>query len=469
MGGTQRRLQSARSGILAGAVVFLTLIGAGPATALWSTEKGVGPFTADAATVGVSHTVGGGLTHTYTSSSLTAAQAVTVTNTGNREAAYAVTVSTTSASDLLSHVRARLAVVANPVACTPSATLPSPVVEQMTMTSPITLTSAPGALAAGSTATVCVQTVMSAVSGHGGKTLTGTIVSSTSAAAQVGWSASTTAVSFTQSVESVPSTVEIKTNAWYWIRSASSPSECVETLDYSGTSVVLRPDCADESSWDSNRNELWRFEPYNGGYRVVSFYHENHGAHQTLFWSAGNGNGNPITVGTSGHQDTWAPTYHSDGTVSFSSPSTPKRCATLNGTTLVSVNGNCSSSNGNQKFVLDMLATVEPPPVTLTCSGDEWTLYSSWPPISPYQQWTTHRVLLDNVVVPGDAYSRATAHDPVVQFGSSNAALHSFLATHGYGTKVLRVEHSIMGGAWTLTGNRNVTFNASSPVLQCGP
>src|SRR5690606_24785524 len=116
--------------------------------------------------------------------------------------AYSVSVSATSASDLRTHVTVRIAVVTSATACTPSATLTSPTTGALTST--VTLTSVPSALAAGDTVIVCVQTAMSSIAGHLGKSLAGSVVSSTTASSQSGWNASTAAASFTQTVTSAP-------------------------------------------------------------------------------------------------------------------------------------------------------------------------------------------------------------------------------------------------------------------------
>lgn len=462
-----------RRGFLAGAVVFLTLIGTGTATALWSTQTNVEPFTADAATVGVSHTVGTGLTHTYTATDLTAAQAVVVTNTGNREAAFSVTVSATSASDLRTHVTARLDVVANQAACTASAALSSPTTG--VVSAPVTFTSAPGALAAGASVTVCVQTAMSTVAGHASKTLSGTVVSSTSASTQAGWNAATTAATFTQTVTSVVPPATVTSNAWYWIRNAQQSSLCAETKWWQEIEVWQANNCGVDSTWSASKNELWRFaDAGSGSYYIINMYHEEE-FNEARRWTVENGSGKgaPIQMGTSpSAQQKWVLIDHGDGTVSFRL-SGPNRCATIDGAALGNeiqlVTQNCNANNPNQRFVLDMLEIVVPPPAAFTCTGDQWTMYNSWPPLTGYEHLVTYRVFLDGVLLPSDAYTRAKGDDPTLQFGHSDPELHAFLTINGYGTKQLTVEQTVMGGPWTLTGYGNVTLSASTPVLQCGP
>lgn len=462
---------SLRTGILAGAVAFLTLIGSSTATALWSASTSADPFTADAATVGVSHTAGTGLSHTYTASTLTAAQAVTVTNNGNREAAFSVTVSAASSSDLRTHVTARLAVVPSAAACTPSATLASPAAG--TLTSPVTLSGAPASLAAGASVIVCVQTAMSTVSGHGGKSLTGSVVSATIAAPQPGWSASTSAATFTQTVTSAPGPVTLSSNAWYWIRNAQDPTLCAETKWWEGPEVWQAASCGTDATWSSSKNELWRFEIDGSSIRVVNMFIEEQSG-QARRWTVTNGSdAQDVKLALANNaQFNWTLIDRGDGTVSFRLAG-PNRCATIDGPLLGNEvqlrTRNCDPRNPNQRFVLDMLEIVVPPPAPLTCSGDQWTMYNSWPPLAAYEHLVTYRARLDGVLLPPAAYSRATGYDPTLQFTHDDPDLHAFLAQHGYGTKELTVEQSVMGGPWTLTGYGDVILNQTTPVLQCAP
>src|SRR5690606_25179449 len=124
----------------------------------------------------------------------------------------------------------------------------------------------------------------------------------------------------------------------------------------------------------------------------------------------------------------------------------------------------CDSSDPKQRFVLDMLEVVVPPPTQLTCTGDEWTMYNSWPPLVAYELLVAYRARLDGVLLPPTAYTRATGTDTTLQFGYDDPELHAFLAEHGYGTKQLTVEQTVMGGPWTLTGYSDVILNQNSPV-----
>lgn len=473
-----------RRGFLAGAVVFLTLIGTGTAAALWSTQESVDPFTADAATVGVSHTVGAGLTHTYTSTALTAAQSVVVTNTGNREAAFSVAVSAASASDLRSHVTARLAVVANAAACTPSATLSSPTTGLVS--SPVTLTSAAGALAAGASVTVCVQTAMSAVVGHGGKSLNGTVVSATTASAQSGWAASTTAVAFAQTVASGGTPMELDGNARYWIRNALNDDYCVwvwwgETAN--NGRLQQNDSCNSETSghWTGFRNELWRF--YDAGDGFVRIENQLESARNVGVTTASAGELVRAQSAT-GATKQWAILDNGDGTANIQSRANPLLCAAITGSALDSNPGHaetagylelvaCNSASPNQRFLIDMFEIIIPPPFNLntTCNVNNSGNFMSyhWPKLAGYETDTLYRILLDGNVLAPSGYQPNPINNWATQLQfSPNATLNAFGATHGFGAKNLTVQLSVLGGPWTDTATGSFVY-ASGGVLKCAP
>lgn len=480
---------SLRRGLLAGAVVFLTLLGSGTATALWSAQQSVDPFTANAATVGVSHSAGTGLAHTYSASALAAAQAVTVTNTGNREAAYSVVVSATSTSDLRSSVTARVAVVANAAACTPSATLSSPVTGPLSP--PVTLASAPAALAAGASVTVCVQTAMTGVTGHGGKSLTGSVVSSTVASPQSGWSASTSAITFAQSVATGGTPVDLDGNARYWIRNAASFDHCIALRKGSqgnnDAELVQSGECGDESThWSGLAEELWRFADTDSGYQQLRNQKPavNNGPNKYMGVSAA-APGESVRIQTAtGITKEWMLVDNGNGTISIQLRANPTLCVAVKGDPLNSDPkhgpGNlhviaCDASSPNQQFVLDMLEIIIPPPSDLnaTCSGNgsNYMTYT-WPKLAGYENQgdTIYRVLLDGIVLPSSGYSPTPINNwsPRLQFYTDNTVLTAFMAQHGFGSKILSVELSVLGGPWTSVGTGTFVYT-SGGALQCGP
>src|SRR5690606_30933271 len=144
-----------------------------------------------------------------------------------------------------------------------------------------------------------------------------------------------------------------------------------------------------------SKNELWRFEIDGSSIRLVNMYTEETTG-QARRWTVTNGSdGQDVKLALANNaQFTWTLIDHGDGTVSFRLAG-PNRCATIDGSLLGDEvqlrTRSCSSANPNQRFVLDMLEIVVPPPAPLTCSGDQWTMYNSWPPLTAYEHLVSYR------------------------------------------------------------------------------
>ncbi|MBX3094475.1 MAG: RICIN domain-containing protein [Cryobacterium sp.] len=443
-----------RRGLLAGAVVFLSLIGTGTATALWSTQVSLDTFTADAATVGVSQSVGGGLDHAYTASTLAAAQAVVVTNTGNREAAYSVAVSATSASDLRQHVTARLAVVANAAACTPSTTLVSPVTG--TLNSAVTLSSAPAALAAGSSVTVCVQTVMATVATHGGKALTGSIVSSTVASVQSGWNDTTSAATFQQNV-SAPSPFS-ETGARY---SISNRDLCVGR-QWNDAILVYNFSCGHAQLTE------WLIHPLAGGlYRIELAWNLPNQPDQ--FWASTSSNGDVVhAVDNPGPAQSWEISQRPDGTYRIKSPQY-NACAAVSNAWHSQASSwkiqltACNDADVKQGFAIAIVADPTPPIEILQCTGNGTNYIDfSWTPLAGYQHVTVYKVYVNDIF----AMDHLNGHWTHAQFYTGSGHLNP--AVYGTGLLPIRVEQSVHGGIWTEAANGFVRITPAGSGYNLG-
>lgn len=138
------------------AVLGLVLvgIGAGAATAYWTASDEV-HGSAGAASVGITQTKPLKLEKTYNAGALIAADAVTITNTGEREASVKSTVSAADGQTLSSALVMRVAEVASAEACTPGAGLTGAVMGG-TGLSYVPLKKLP----AGQSIIVCVQTFL---------------------------------------------------------------------------------------------------------------------------------------------------------------------------------------------------------------------------------------------------------------------------------------------------------------------
>lgn len=436
-----------RRGFLAGVVVFLSLIGTGTATALWSSQVSLDAFTAGAATVGVSQSVGGGLDHTYTASGLVAAQAVVVTNTGNREAAYSVTVSAASASDLRTHVTARLAVVASAAACTPSTTLVSPVTG--TLNSAVTLSSAPAALPAGASVTVCAQTVMAAVAAHGGKSLTGAVVSRTTASIQAGWGATTTTVTFQQSV-SVPSPFS-ETGARY---SISNRDVCIGR-QWNDEILVYNFSCGHAQLTE------WLIHPQASGlYRVELAW--NLPDQPGQFWASTSSSGNVVhAVDSAGPAQLWDISERPDGTYRIKSQQ-HDTCAVVSdvwhgqASSWMLRLASCNDADVKQGFVVEIVADPTPPIETLQCTGNGTNFIDfGWTPLAGYQHVTVYKVYVNDIF----AMDHVNGHWTHAQFNSASGHLNP--AVYGTGLLPIRVEQSVHGGIWTEAANGTIRITSA--------
>jgi hypothetical protein len=255
--------------------------------------------------------------------------------------------------------------------------------------------------------------------------------------------------------------LSLDTNAWYWIESMTNRALCLEVQSYSvNTNIDIVQNTCDNAGGDAS--ELWRFVPTTGGfYQLVP-------KHATNRWWGTTSSTTGSSVRTSNATSTlaqWNVTDNADGTVSFGLRSDTTRCAVVdNGSTFAGENielGLCNTSTLPRKFTLDMFETATPTPIALTCTGDGYTRYYSWPQLTGYQGEVTYRVLIDGDV--DTVHTRATGYDTNAQFGSTPT-----LAEYGAGTFAVEIQQSIAGGAWAQVGTSTLVINNADPILQCG-
>jgi hypothetical protein len=446
----RERWNPVRFGFTAGLTVFVLLAGTGVSYAWWQSTAGASS-TSSAATVGVSQTLSGtpGLANTYTAAAPVAAGVVTVTNSSSRPGTYATNFTATSASSTL---RPAVAVqVGTAASCTPSATLGSPVSGNFGST--VTYT---GSLAAGASIALCVKTTMTsaAITANSAATLTATAASSVLVGT---WSATAPqAVSFVQTVTTAPSSA-IDSGAWYRVKKAASPERCAQLTYPGGTNTATTSPCDGNLSLAT---QLWRFTPTSGGYyKIVSK------EAPSTWWSVPSAaSGQPVQLSTAtGTTQQWLAEKNADGTYSFKLRADNTLCATRTG----SANGapinvaTCAANDAEQSFTLQMFETATPTPITLTCTGDGFTRYFSWPQLVGYQTEVVYRVLVGGSV--STVHTRATGYDTVAQFGST-----ATLGAYGAGLKSIEVQQSVAGAPWTQVGTSSLLISSTNPVLQCG-
>lgn len=147
----------AKGAVAAGAGLVLLLGGAG-SLASWAATAQL-QATASAADTGIAQTVHPGLAITYGNEDSTAAAAVSITNTGSREALYTLSLRAewSSSTSLPTAISVAVAPVADAAACVRDAVLVGAV------TGTLAQSDTDGVLPAGETAILCVQTSMSPV------------------------------------------------------------------------------------------------------------------------------------------------------------------------------------------------------------------------------------------------------------------------------------------------------------------
>lgn len=186
---TTSRLRS-RLALAVGTTVFLTLVGAAGASALWTAPAtSVGKVSATAGTVAITQSGFESLAVDYTNKALATAAPVTITNTGSVAAPYSLTLGSTGSTGLANGAVVRTWTVMSASDCTARSFVPKTATTSSWATIPV-LT---GTLTPGVSAIYCVSTSISGAQqgSLAAQSLTGTLSLSSSVGDH--WSASTSA------------------------------------------------------------------------------------------------------------------------------------------------------------------------------------------------------------------------------------------------------------------------------------
>jgi hypothetical protein len=199
-------MRSSRIAWLAGSLAFLTAAGAGVAVAATTSQIGL-HVSASAATPGVSQTnTLSALNFTYdqSASAYATAGAVTLQNTGTRDASYSLALTTHDATvpGLPAQISVAVGSVASTGACTTAATLGNQQTGTLASAFTYSSTTIPLKLAVGQSVVLCVKTTFnSAVVGSYGSTSLGIDVAGTMTyAAGASWSVTAATATVTQQV-----------------------------------------------------------------------------------------------------------------------------------------------------------------------------------------------------------------------------------------------------------------------------
>lgn len=481
-----------RLGILAAVVTFLTLVGSVGAAAYWTTTAGL-TGNGKTATIGVAQAVtpasgapasGTPLAFTYSSSALQTAGAITVTNTGSREAAYTTTLapSTPVNANLAAAISVTAFPVASTAACTASATAPGG-----SATGNASDFTASGTLAAGASVVLCVQTSMTSAGTATYSEQSGgfSITTALRYAAGSAWTATSSAATFTQTVaKSGPVVVPAALNggARYNILGQGA---CVTGTSNSVTLAA----CQDLGSGDGWQNTQWRFSPNGNGTYTINLARNSGSVPSPGQWQtiAAGTTAIPLQAAAATADRSWYVESLPSGGYQIRSAQSPTLCATVTNVNLWNSSGtgkpwkivlaDCNGSSA-QSFSFTMVGNPTPPVETMTCSGNEWSRKTTFTQNVGYEQEIVYRVFLANAATPDvrTAFTESvpTGYNPYVQFSHDNAALNAYAnsAAGGFGNTIVYVEQMIGGvGAWTPTAEGKIALVANgtgSTKITCG-
>lgn len=446
---SRHRALRARLTTAAAIVGVLSVLGTGTAWAAWKASDAASS-TAGAATIGVQTALAsaGALDVTYSSTVTGAATIVTITNSSSREGTYALAVSATGSAGMRGAVTVQIGTTGS--GCTAGSAPADAVSGALSGTVQRT-----GSLGASASVSLCVRTSMTSagVSAQLGAAITGTIA----AGITVGtWTANADALTFAQKVVA-PSPAG---SGWYFFWSALNPALCLEAKDWG--SVIHQAGCSDLGA-NTDYNELWRFQATTDGYHRIQSRINGGSGHWYVDSATA---GASVLRGTTNMtaQSEWMVTSLGSGYVQISSRANPLLCIAIEGgsasTGAYAKLATCDPAAASQRFQLDLLEVVVPPPTALTCTSDGHNVSFSWPALSGYQQYVVYRVKVGGVV--STVHGGATGWDPVARFGAS-ATRTAF----GNGTHDVVVEQSVMDGPWTVTGTGRMQINGSGTPMSC--
>lgn len=443
-----RAARRARLSAAAAIVGVLSVLGTGTAWAAWKASDSASS-TAGAATIGVQSALAsaGALDVTYSSTVTGAATVVTITNTSSREGTYVLAVSATGSAGMRGAVTVQIGTTGS--GCTAGSAPANAVSGALSATVQRT-----GSLGAGAAVSLCVRTSMTTagVSAQPGAAISGTIA----AGVTVGtWTANADALAFAQNVVA-PSPVG---SGWYFFWSALNPALCLEAKDWG--SVVHQAGCSDLGV-STDYNELWRFQATTDGYHRIQS-RINGGSGQWYVDAAAAGASVLRGTNTSTRSE-WMVTTLGSGYVQVSSRANPLLCVAIDGGSAsagaLAKLATCDPASAAQRFQLDLLEVVVPPPAALTCTSDGYNVSFSWAALAGYQQYVVYRVKVGAVV--STVHGGATGWDTVARFGASTTR-----TAFGNGIHDVVVEQSVMDGPWTVTGTGRMQINGSSTPMSC--
>lgn len=453
----------------------LTIAGGGAAMAYWTASTHLTAATTTAAT-GLSQSVGPHkdgtlLDWTYDVTTLVAADTVTLTNSGTREAEYRVSVSArrASAPALPAAITVSAAPVGSPADCSAESVLASP----DTGTAESFLSA--GTIDRGATVVLCIQTSMAAgdLSGHATQSADLSLSSSLVYAAGAAWTETADDVHFTQAVKAKSSGVP-----------DSFAAAARHIVRNQGACVFRNTDVIREVTPSSclGQEHAWRFTASEGGTFTITLA-QNGSSPTSPRLTATTAGGFVTTQNVAG---TSSQRWFVEGLAAgyqIRSAQHPDECLTVSSTRIWGSSGPfrlalapCVGAP-EQAFGVEEVGTAVPPVQQLSCTGNAWYQELSFPVNPEYQAETAYRVMLAHQNRPGSLFpytrSTPTGWNTVVQFWSDSTEIATYVdaSEGGYGNTKIYVEQQIAGvGDWrpVAEGDIHISSNGSGRQLSCG-
>ncbi|HWL01416.1 MAG TPA: hypothetical protein VNQ52_03480 [Microbacteriaceae bacterium] len=457
-------MRRSRVAILAGTLAFLTAAGAGMAYAAVTNPLGLG-VNASAATPGVDATSDlSALNFTYdeVEEAYATAGAVTIQNTGTRDAAYRLTVTPhdATAPNMPAQISISVGTVASTAACTTAAALGN--AQSGTLATTFTYDSAavPVQVAPGQSVVLCVQTEFDdgTIGSFGETSVQLDIAAQLVYAAGAPWTVTDAAATVTQEVVSADLwLLNAYPIARYWVDQVwvdgndqlqtygrvCKDGGIARPVRFTGTNA-----CAD--AWNSQ----WRLVPVpdSNAWWILAAV-DNFDQPSTPRWTYA-GNGNPVVNAAPNNADPnqqWVLKGNGDGTyriVSVGGSAGGDVCLTTGGAgnsggTLLIVPATCDSNSTTQSFTFTMNGVPHPGVILdgnnhqvypngypLTCGGtgpNDRAL--AWPAASSYGGETHYRVMLNGV----EATIHTNGHSTSIVAGQGQSWIQSWWAANGGG------------------------------------
>lgn len=458
-------MRRSRVAILAGSLAFLTAAGAGIAYAAVTDPLSLNA-TAAAATPGVAQTNDvSALNFTYdeVTEAYATAGAVTIQNTGTRDASYRLTVTPHDATAPAMPAQISIAVgsVANPAACTTAATLGNQ--QAGTLASSFAYDSAgiPLKLAPGQSVVLCVRTSFDdgTIGSFGETNVQLDIAGQLVYAAGGAWTVTATATTVTQNVISADLwLLNAYPIARYWVDQVYvDGNDQIQTYGrVCKDGGIARPvrftginACSD--AWNSQ----WRLVPVpdSNAWWILAAV-DNFDQPATPRWTY-SGLSTPVVNSSPNNSDPnqqWLLKGNGDGTyriVSVGGSGGGDVCLTTGGPgnsggTLLIVPATCDSNSTTQSFTFTMNGVPHPGVILdgnnhqvypngypLTCAGTGPTDRAlAWPAASSYGGETHYRVMLNGV----EATLHTNGHSTSITSGQDQAWIQSWWAANGGGS-----------------------------------